>query len=110
MLHSFLIISGRGGIVLFRKSLTKNLNKPRLIAGLLTALCQLSTRSIGIPVSYLEMEHFAITVVEDSAAHADPDAEYLRCVSFHDVDDVSPMFTSTTTTLHCSATRPANQR
>lgn len=88
MLHNFLIISGRGGIVLFRKSLTKALNQPRLVAGLLTALCKHSTKSIGLPVSYLELEQFAITVVEDSAAHADGDAEYLRCVAFHDTEDV----------------------
>lgn len=92
MLHSFLIISGRGGIVLFRKSLTKNLVQPGLIAGLLTALCKASTRSIGSPVAYLELERFAITVVDDSAARTEADAEYLRCVTFHDVCDVRLLF------------------
>lgn len=89
MLHNLLIISGRGGIVLFRKSLTKSLNQARLVAGLLSALCKKATESIGLPVSYMELEHFAITVVEDSAPQ---EAEYLRCVAFHDVEDVGVFF------------------
>lgn len=89
MLHNLLIISGRGSIVLFRKSLTKALNQaPNLVAGLLSAVVKLSTKHVGLPVSYLELDNFAISVVEDTAAHADGAAQVLRCLCFHDVDDV----------------------
>lgn len=88
MLHSFMIISGRGGIVLYRKVLTKTLNQPRLIAGLVTALCEFSTGSIGLPVAHIDLEKFTITVVEIPVDELDAEREYLRAVLFHDTDDV----------------------
>lgn len=75
--------------MLFRKALTKSLTQPpNLVAGLITAVIKLSTKSVGLPVSYLELEQFAISVVEDSAANAEGEAQVLRCVCFHDVEDV----------------------
>lgn len=88
MLHNLLIISGRGSIVLFRKSFTKSLNQaPNLVAGLLTAVVKLSTKTFGLPVSYLELDNFAISVLEDSTGE-DGEKQVLRCILFHDVDDV----------------------
>lgn len=88
MLRSFMLISGRGGIVLLRKVLTKTLNQPRLIAGLITALCKRSAGAIALPVSYMQLDNVAITVVESRAEDSEPGAEYLRCVAFHDPSDV----------------------
>lgn len=87
MLHSFMIISGRGGIVLYRKVLTKTLQQPRLIAGLVTALCEFSSRSIGLPVAHIELENATITVVEIPVDSLETDREYLRAVLFHDTED-----------------------
>lgn len=87
MLHSFMIISGRGGIVLYRKVFTKTLQQPRLIAGLVTALCEFSCGSIGLPVAHIELENATITVVEIPVDPLEADREYLRAVLFHDTDD-----------------------
>lgn len=88
MLHSFLIISGRGGIVLYRKVFTKSLNQPRLVAGLITALCEFAVRSVGQPASTIELENFSISVVEMPVDPLEKDGEYLRAVLFHDTNDV----------------------
>lgn len=87
MLHSFMIISGRGGIVLYRKVLTKALHQPRLIAGLVTALCEFSNGSIGVPAAHIELENATITVVEIPVDHVEAGHEYLRAVLFHDTGD-----------------------
>lgn len=84
-----MIISGRGGIVLYRKILTRVLNQPRLIAGLMTAMCEFSNGSIGLPISTIELSEFALSVVEIPADDADPDREYLRGMFFHGNTDVS---------------------
>lgn len=88
MLHSFMIISGRGGIVLYRKILTKSLNQPRLIAGLVTALCEFSIGSINMPVATIELDKFTISVVEIPVDDLEAGREYLRIVLFHDNHDV----------------------
>ena len=88
MLHSFMIISGRGGIVLFRKVLTKSINQPRLIAGLVTALCEFSVGSVAMPVATIELELFTISIVELPVDNRSEDGEYLRAVLFHDTHDV----------------------
>lgn len=82
-----MIISGRGGIVLYRKVLTKALHQPRLIAGLVTALCEFSSGSIGIPAAHIELENATITVVEIPVGHVEAGSEYLRAVLFHDTED-----------------------
>lgn len=87
MLHSFMIISGRGGIVLYRKVLTKTLLQPRLIAGLVTALCEFSIGSLGQPVAHIELDKAAVTVVELPVDLLEKGREYLRAVLFHDTDD-----------------------
>jgi hypothetical protein len=85
MLRSFMIISGRGGIVLYRKVFTKSVNQPRMIAGLVTALCEYASGNIGLPIAYMELEQVAITAVEQPGANSRLD--HLRCVVFHDVAD-----------------------
>lgn len=85
MLRSFMIISGRGGIVLFRKVFVKAVGQPRLLGGLVTALCDFSAGAIGVPVAYMELEHVAITIVEQAAVETSSD--HLRCVTFHDAED-----------------------
>lgn len=95
MLHSFMITSGRGGIVLYRKTLTKVLNQPRLIAGLVTALCDFSVGStVGLPVSTIELENFSVSVVELPADDAQAERNVLRIVLFHDSSDVRTTFSS----------------
>eukprot|EP00177_Eucheuma_denticulatum_P007824 GFKZ01014239.1.p1 GENE.GFKZ01014239.1~~GFKZ01014239.1.p1 ORF type:complete len:270 (-),score=35.18 GFKZ01014239.1:1063-1872(-) len=87
MLHSFMIISGRGGIVLYRKVLTKTLQQPRLIAGLVAALCEFSINSLGQPAANIELENATITIVELPVDPLEKGREYLRAVLFHDTDD-----------------------
>lgn len=82
-----MIISGRGGIVLYRKVLTKTLHQPRLIAGLVTALCEFSIGSLGQPAAHIELDKATITVVELPVDPLDKGREYLRAVLFHDTDD-----------------------
>lgn len=82
-----MIISGRGGLVLYRKVLTKPPNQPRLIAGLLTALGKFSVRSIGIPVAHIELENVTITALEIPIGNVEAGAEHLRAVLFHDRSD-----------------------
>lgn len=80
-----MIVSGRGAIVLYRKVFVKSIGQPRMIAGLVTALCEYATGAIGLPVAYMEMEGVAISIVEQPASHIL--SEHLRCIAFHDVDD-----------------------
>lgn len=88
MLHSFMIISGRGGIVLYRKVLTKSVNQPRLIAGLVSALCKFSTGSVGLPITTIELDLFTISIVELPVDDLSGESDYLRAVLFHDTSDV----------------------
>lgn len=87
MLHSLMIISGRGGIVLFRKVFTKSLQQPRLIAGLVTALCEFSTNSLGQPAAHIELETTTVTIIEQPVDILDSSGETLRAVVFHDTED-----------------------
>lgn len=90
MLHSFMILSGRGGIVLFRKNFTKALNQPRLIAGLVTALCEFSIGSgVGLPVSTIDLDNFSVSVVEIPVDDLEQSRGYLRAIVFYDCEDVS---------------------
>jgi hypothetical protein len=84
MLRSFMIISGKSGIVLFRKVFVKSLAQPRMIAGLVTALCNFSADALALPIAYMQLSTTAITVVSQPST---PSADHLRCVAFHDVDD-----------------------
>lgn len=84
-----MITSGRNGILLYRKIFTKAINQPRLIAGLVTALCNFSVSSgVGLPVSTVQLDHVAVAIVETPADDNDPDREHLRAVLFHDTTDV----------------------
>ncbi|CDF37914.1 unnamed protein product [Chondrus crispus] len=87
MLHSFMIISGRGGLVLYRKVFTRAPNQPRLIAGLVTALGEFSVRSIGIPITHIELENVTITALEIPIGNDEAGSEHLRAVLFHDTGD-----------------------
>jgi hypothetical protein len=71
--------------VLHRRVFTKSVSQPRMIAGLVTALCEYSAGAIGLPVAYMELEQVAITVVEQPRANSRMD--HLRCVVFQDVAD-----------------------
>lgn len=79
-----MIISGKSGIVLFRKVFVKSLAQPRLIAGLVTALCNFSQDALLVPIAYMELTSIAITVVSQPASESQ---DALRCVAFHDPDD-----------------------
>lgn len=84
-----MITSGRGAIVLYRKTFTKALNHPRLIAGLVTALCEFSVGSgVGLPVNTIELDQFTVTVVEMPADDLESQRDCLRAVLFHDTSDV----------------------
>lgn len=84
-----MIISGRSSIVLYRKILTRSLPQPRLIAGLVTALCEFSVGSIGLPITTIELDNMNISVVEIPVDELRVDGEYLRAVVVHDTCDVS---------------------
>lgn len=89
MLHNFMITSGRGAIVLYRKQFTKALKNPRLIAGLVTALCDFSIGSgVGLPVNIIELDEFTVTVVEMADDDVEDDRDCFRAVLFHDNSDV----------------------
>lgn len=79
-----MIISGKSGIVLFRKVFVKSHAQPRLIAGLVTALCNFSCDALLVPIAYMELTSIAITVVSQPPTSAQ---DQLRCVAFHDTDD-----------------------
>jgi hypothetical protein len=89
MLRSFMIISGRGGIVLYRKDFAVSLAQPRMIAGLVTALCDFSAAAVGLPVAHIRLDLVAITVVDSPspAGTADGEDSRLRCAVFHDPSD-----------------------
>lgn len=88
MLHSFMITSGRNGILLYRKIFSKALNQSRLIAGLVTALCNFSLSSgVGLPVSTIQLDYVSVAIVE-TPADDDPDQQHLRAVLFYDPTDV----------------------
>lgn len=84
MLRSFMLISGKSGIVLFRKSFAKSLPNPRMIAGLVTALCNFSTDALSQPIAYMELSTSAITIISQPPH---PTSDHLRCVAFHDIHD-----------------------
>lgn len=87
-------MSGLGGIVLFRRTFTKVVNQPRLVAGVVAALCVKTRSGVGVPINTIELETFTVTVVElalnDNAENNE--SEFLRAVLFHDTSDVSPLF------------------
>lgn len=78
--------------MLYRKTFTKALIHPRLIAGLVTALCDFSVGSgdsgVGLPVNTIELEQFSVTIVELPADDLEDQRDYLRAVLFHDTSDV----------------------
>lgn len=82
MFRSFMIITANSGIVLFRKSFSKSLAQPRMLAGLVTALCNFSTDALAQPVAYIALDTSALSVVSQP-----PSAAALRCVAFHDASD-----------------------
>lgn len=101
MLHSFMITSGRNGILLYRKIFTKALNQSRLIAGLVTALCNFSLSSgVGLPVSTIQLDHVSVAIVETPADDNDPNQQHLRAVLFHDPADVRITLLSISTEAH----------
>lgn len=85
-----MIVSGRGGIVLYRKTFAKEVNQPRLIAGLIAALCEFSVGSeVGVPVNTIELENFTVSVVEVAVNELEEDdRDCLRAILFHDTCDV----------------------
>lgn len=83
MIRNFMIISARGGIVLYRAVLTAGLpTPPRLVGGLLTALAEYAARSVGgtppFALSHVVLGAFSLTL----AAHRS-----LLCAVFHDSAD-----------------------
>jgi hypothetical protein len=84
MLRSFMIISGKSGIVLFRKVFVKSHAQPRLLGGLVTALCNYSSDALQVPIAYMELTTIAITVISQPLT---PAQDQLRCVAFHDTSD-----------------------
>ncbi|KAJ5076713.1 late endosomal/lysosomal mp1 interacting protein [Anaeramoeba ignava] len=79
MLHNVLIIS-RAGMLLFNKDFLTQLEKPGLLASLISTIFNFSLDSTGMAVSYIELTKLAITVVNDDATH-------IYCVLFHDMED-----------------------
>lgn len=83
MIRNFMIISARGGIVLYRAVLTAGLpTPPRLVGGLLTALAEYAARSVGgnppFALSHVVLGSFSLTL----ASHRS-----LLCAVFHDSTD-----------------------
>lgn len=92
MLHSVMITTGRGGIVLYRRSISKPLNQPRMIAGLVTAMCEFSMGAISLPVATVELESTCLSLVELPVDDLHRDKEFLRAVVLHDSSDVSNLY------------------
>eukprot|EP00033_Pygsuia_biforma_P001804 GCRY01002016.1.p1 GENE.GCRY01002016.1~~GCRY01002016.1.p1 ORF type:complete len:243 (+),score=14.01 GCRY01002016.1:242-970(+) len=77
MIRNLLLIS-KSGLVLFSKEITATINQPRLTGSLITAIIDFSLRCVGIPVSYIELENVAVSIVP---------SEKVICALFHDAED-----------------------
>ena len=70
-------ISSRGGFVLFSTDFEGSGKNIHSVSGLLTALTDISKRSVGSPVSYIVMNSLAITIVQS-------DDTGIKVILFHD--------------------------
>lgn len=92
MLHNLMIMSGKGGIVLYRKIFTKVVHQPRIIAALVGAMSEFAAKSdVGVPINTIELDAFTISVVEIpmNDTMEDNARNCLRAVLFYDTADVS---------------------
>lgn len=70
-------ITAKSGAVLFVSELSGVSRNQRSIAALITALVDLSTRSVGTPVSYICMNNTAITIAQSEIFG-------IKAILFHD--------------------------
>lgn len=78
MLRS-ICVTAKSGIVLFASDFEGGGLNVRLVAGLLTAMSEISVRAVGSPVNYIQMDHIAITVIHSEETG-------LKIVLFHDAE------------------------
>ena len=96
MLRS-ICISSRGGFVLFSTDFEGSGKNVHSVSGLLTALTDISKRSVGSPVSYIVMKNLAITIVqaEDTGIKVIlfHDASYYRVLAHRIATEILKAFT-----------------
>eukprot|EP00622_Pseudochattonella_farcimen_P005465 FR741088.1.p1 GENE.FR741088.1~~FR741088.1.p1 ORF type:complete len:254 (+),score=12.48 FR741088.1:107-868(+) len=80
MLRNVLILSTTSGLPLFSKEFLNAVAQPRLIGSLLTAMMEWAVRTVGMPVTYIELSNVAVTIVRDEVAK-------VCCALFHDRSD-----------------------
>lgn len=90
-------ISSRGGFVLFSADFEGNGKNIHSISGLLTALTDISKRSVGCPVSYVLMKNLAITIVQSEETGIKVilfhDAAYFRVLAHRIATEIMKAFT-----------------
>lgn len=90
-------ISSRGGFALFSADFEGNGKSVHSISGLLTALTDISKRSVGSPVSYIKMSSVAITIVQSEETGIKVilfhDASYYRVLAHRVATEIMKAFT-----------------
>jgi hypothetical protein len=80
MLRNVLLIATTSGLPLFSQEFLNGVAQPRLVGSLLTIMMELSIRTTGLPVSYIELANVAVTMVKDETVQ-------VCCALFHDCSD-----------------------